>query len=90
MLLISRHPTVQVTTINLNLEGKLLRPWIEEARAAVAAAKEQGAVRINLEELSFVDHAGIELLRNLRQDGIELVGGTAFIDGLLAASSQPG
>ena len=81
MLRITQSPAVQITTINL--EGKLLEPWIDEVRHAIVEARARGVVRLNLEELRFVDHAGIELLRGLRSDGIELTGGSAFIEGLL-------
>ncbi len=87
MLRITRDPADQV--IIINLEGKLLGPWIEEVQAAVAAARENGAVRMNLEGLSFIDHPGVELLRILRKNGVELVGGSAFIHGLLAVPNEP-
>jgi anti-anti-sigma regulatory factor len=83
MLRITQSPAVQITT--LNLEGKLLEPWIEEVRTAVADARARGVVRLNLDELRYMDHAGVELLRGLRKDGIELTGGSALIQGLLAA-----
>lgn len=83
MLRITQLPAVQITTINL--DGKLLEPWVDEVRSAVAAARTTGGVRLNLDELRFVDHAGVELLRALRCDGVELTGGSALIQALLAA-----
>jgi hypothetical protein len=84
MLRITQSPSVQLTTINL--EGKLLAPWIDEVRAAVAAAQTQGAVRLNLEAMSFADHAGVELLRELSKQGVPHVGASAFMEVLIAAS----
>lgn len=81
MLRISQTPAVKLTTINL--EGKLLSPWIDEVRTAITSAQAQGAVRVNLSGLSYVDPLGAELLRSMRQDGINLVGVSGFISGLL-------
>lgn len=86
MLRITQSPSVQLITINL--EGKLLAPWIEEVRTAVAAAQSQGAVRLNLHELSFADHVGVELLRELSKAGVQRIGGSAFIEGLISASEH--
>jgi len=86
MLRITQSPSVQLTTINL--EGKLLAPWIEEVRTAVSAAQAQGAVRLNLQELSFADHVGVELLRDLSKEGVQRIGGSAFIEGLISASEH--
>jgi anti-anti-sigma regulatory factor len=82
MLRISQSPAIQLTTINL--EGKLLAAWVEEVRSAVATAQMLGAVRVNLEALTFADHAGIDLLRDLSKQQVQRVGGSAFIEGLIA------
>jgi hypothetical protein len=82
MLRITESPAVQLTTINF--QGKLLAAWIAEAQAAVASAKKRGAVRLNLNELSYADRDGIVFLKQLRMDGIELINITALIEGLLA------
>jgi anti-anti-sigma regulatory factor len=81
MLRITEVPTVPLTTIRL--EGKLLFPWLQEVRTAVAAAQTHGLVRLNLEDLHFVDSEGVELLRGLKSTGVEIYGCTAFVDGLL-------
>lgn len=86
MLRITQTPTVQITTIHL--EGKLLSPWLDEVRSAIATAQTQGAVRVNLAGLSFVDPPGAVLLRNMRDDGIELIGVSGFVEGLLAQARQ--
>ena len=83
MLRITQSPSVQLITITL--EGKLLAPWIEEVRTAVAAAQAHGAVRLNLQELSFADHVGVELLRDLSKEGVGRIGASAFIEGLISA-----
>jgi len=81
MLRITQSPAMQLTTINL--EGKLLAPWVEEARHAVDKAKAQGVVRLNLHELNFADHDGIRLLQEFRKAGVELINASALIDGML-------
>jgi ABC-type transporter Mla MlaB component len=86
MLRITQSPAVQITTINL--EGKLLVPWIDEVRAAVDAARGCGRVCVNLAKLQFADHAGIALLRGLRDDGIELLQSSPLIEGLLSAGQS--
>lgn len=86
MLRITQTPTVQITTIHL--EGKLLSAWLDEVRSVVATARAQGAVRLNLSGLSYVDPPGAVLLRDMRHDGIELTGVSGFIEGLLAHAGQ--
>ncbi len=75
-----------LTTIDL--DGKLLGPWIDELRSVVAAARVKDAVCLNLAHLSFADAAGIDLLRAFRRDGIQLVGASPLIDGLLASREE--
>lgn len=84
MLRITESTSVELTTIYL--EGKLLRPWIEEVRAVVAEARVRGIVRLNLKQLWFVDNAGVDLLKDMRTNGIELVDCSPLIEGLLARS----
>ena len=81
MLRITRLPSIQVTT--LSLEGKLLEPWLDALRAAIATAQVDGAVRLNLAQLNYIDHAGVALLLRLQRDGVEISGASAFIARLL-------
>lgn len=84
MLRITHTQTVLVTTIGL--EGKLLSPWVDEVRSAVAAVRGGGAIWLNLENLQFVDTAGAELLRDLQnRGGVRLMAASPFVDALLAA-----
>ncbi len=80
--------TGSVTLATVSLDGKLLGPWVDELRLVVAALRAKGAVRLNLEHLSFADAAGIELLRAARRDGVQLVGVSPLIEGLLAAREE--
>ncbi len=67
----------------IHLEGKLLTPWLEEVSTAIASARDSGSFQVDLAGLSFADHEGAALLRRLRSEGITVVGGSAFIEGLL-------
>ena len=80
MLRITVSPPPQPT---IHLAGKLLAPWIEEVSTAIASARGGGALRVDLAALTFADHDGAALLKKLRAEGITLVGGSPFIEGLL-------
>lgn len=82
MLRLLQSLAAPVTTIAL--EGKLTSPWVPELREAVDTARATGAVRLNLSELSWVDHEGANLLRSLRESGVELTAASIFIEELLA------
>ena len=82
MLRIIQSDSVSVTLIAL--EGKLLHPWVDEVKGAVAAARSAGLVRLDLAQLSFADEAGIALLRELNAGGVELTGRSAFLRALMA------
>jgi anti-anti-sigma regulatory factor len=86
MLRITQKGTVTLTTVDL--DGKLVGPWVDEVRSIVAALRAAGAVRLNLERLSFADVAGLELLFAMRRDGVQLICGSPLIEGLLASHPQ--
>ena len=65
----------------LLLEGKLIEPWIEALRVEFAGP---GRIkRLDLSGLNFVDFRGAGLLRGLERDGVEVVGASVFVRGLL-------
>lgn len=76
-------------TVVLRLEGRLTGYWVEELRrtcAAHAFAAHNGhtfsdEVQLSLElsKVSFVDAAGIALLKKLRRDGADLIRPTPFM-----------
>jgi hypothetical protein len=50
----------------IKLEGKLLRPWVDEVRKACASARDPaGRICLDLSALTFVDAPEEELLREL-------------------------
>ncbi len=77
--------TGSVTLATIALDGKLLGPWVDELGSMMATLGATDAVRLNLEHLSFADAAGIEMLRKVRRDGVQLIGASPLIEGLLAA-----
>jgi anti-anti-sigma regulatory factor len=85
MLRITQSITRPVTTIQL--EGKLLAPWVEELDRVVAAAAAHGGVRVNLAGVSFADAAGLGCLRALSSRGIELLAGSDFLTDLIKSAA---
>jgi hypothetical protein len=78
------NPTVK-------LEGKLLGPWVDEVRQACAAnTGPVGRTCLDLSALTFVDAAGVELLRELMRQGIEIGACSNYVAQLLRASAENG
>jgi hypothetical protein len=71
--------------LRLKLEGKLREPWVEElARAARRPRPEgQGPLRLDLSSVTFVDEAGVRLLRELLAEGVEIAANSGFVAALL-------
>src|SRR5262245_20741597 len=60
-------------TIWLILEGKLASDWVEECETACATETAQGRIpALDLSEVTFVDPAGLRLLRQLTGQGVKL------------------
>ena len=79
MLKITQHEAVN--EITLNLEGRLVGPWVAEledicARCYAAAR----GLRLRLADVEFADRNGIALLRSLRANGVELAGSSPFLE----------
>jgi len=67
--------------LTLELQGKLLAPWVEEVRAACKPADLR--LRLDLAHVSFVDDAGAMLLTSLLGQGASLVACSNFVAELL-------
>lgn len=79
--------TINSDAVVLKLEGKLLEPWTQETRDAIAAARARNLpVRLDLCDVHFADRAGAQLLRQLVDDGITLCRCSGFISELLERS----
>ncbi len=81
MLRISETEGDGITTVHL--EGSLLSAWVGEVRSAVVRRVGTGPVRLDLTEMRYADAAGIELLRALRRQGIEIVSSSPYSSALL-------
>jgi hypothetical protein len=74
-------------TQTIKLEGKLLEPWVDEVRKSCASgALPTGRTSLDLSTLTFVDAAGVGLLRELIDRGIEVVVCSSYVAELLRAS----
>lgn len=66
--------------IQLQLEGKLVGPWVEELqRLSDEALSHQKAVSLDLERVSFVDSRGVTLLRDLARKQVSRVNCSQFV-----------
>jgi anti-anti-sigma regulatory factor len=83
VLRITHSGYMQVATIDL--DGKLVGPWVDELRRTIEALRRDDAIHLNLAKLTFADAAGLSLLHALRRDGVGLVGTLPLIAGLLAS-----
>lgn len=73
----------------LKLEGKLMGPWVEECRLAC----ERGASRarlthLDLSGITYVDTEGENLLRGLRDKGIQIPSCSRFVAELLKTEER--
>jgi anti-anti-sigma regulatory factor len=67
----------------LKLEGRLVGPWVTVLRRHCRRLGDRNQVDIDLAAVTFVDQAGLGLLRDLAGHGVELHGCSAFISELL-------
>lgn len=65
----------------ITLEGKLIGPWVEELRQVAGSTSRLR--KIDVSSLSFADADGLQLLRDILQEGAELTDGTSFVSSLL-------
>ena len=72
----------------LHLEGKLLAPWVGELEVLVNGAAGGLPQRIDLGGVTFVDPAGADLLRTLREAGVEITSCSAFVAELLESRGK--
>lgn len=65
-------------SVILRLEGKLIRPWVEEVEQcwrSVFATLGARCVQVDLSAVNFVDTAGGALLARMHEAGFRLAGG---------------
>ena len=83
MLMITRRTGAE-SAQTIQLEGKLLGPWLDEVREACAGAMAgSGRTRLDLAAVTFVDTAGVALLRELIRHGVEIAACSGYVAELL-------
>jgi anti-anti-sigma regulatory factor len=77
------HPTQTI-----QLEGKLLGPWVDEVRQECAAGMDPSSrISLDLSALTFVDAAGEGLLRDLIGRGLAVVACSGYVAELLRSKA---
>jgi ABC-type transporter Mla MlaB component len=67
-------------SIELQLEGKLIGPWVEELRRlSDEALSQKKNVSVDLEKVWFVDLQGVALLRDLAEKSVSQLNCSHFI-----------
>jgi hypothetical protein len=83
MLMITRSEGGERTR-TLKLEGKLLAPWIGELESACGTPRiSADRVRLDLDDLTFADEAGVRFLESLIRDGARIIACSGFVAELL-------
>jgi len=74
------HPMLKIEWVRmvdgrpkLRVEGRVIGPWVAELQLACERALGEGAgLALDLQEVAFVDHTGVEFLCMLGQQGVVL------------------
>lgn len=67
-------------TIRLQVEGSLVGPWVDELRRQSDEAMSRArTVELDLDQLWFIDAAGVVLLRDLADRRVVYLGCSTFI-----------
>jgi hypothetical protein len=72
--------------LTIKLEGEVFGPWVDSVRAA-CAVRGRRPRRLDLAAVTYVDAAGVELLRDLIADGVEIAACSSFVRELLHLNS---
>jgi anti-anti-sigma regulatory factor len=73
MLRIESHETTVRAT------GRLAGPWVAELERSLISRSDSDGLVLDLTDVSFVDHAGVEFLRSLRHEGRIRLRCSAFV-----------
>lgn len=73
----------------LKVEGKLVGPWVAELGRACGGPADRGGVRsLDLSAVTFVDRAGVTLLRELLEHGTTLAACSGLVAELVRAEGR--
>ena len=85
MLKITRVPH-KGQGLTIKLEGEVFGPWVDSVRAA-CAIRGRRPRRLDLAAVTYVDAVGVELLRDLIAEGVEIAACSSFVHELLQLKS---
>lgn len=72
------------TTVKLKVEGRIASEWTDVLeRECRARLQQRRSVLLDFSGVTFVDRSGVELLKSLSGEDIEIINCSAFIEGLL-------
>jgi hypothetical protein len=72
--------------LTIKLDGEILGAWVGAAREA-CAARGRRPRRLDLAAVTYVDAAGVQLLRDVMAEGVEIAACSSFIGELLHLKS---
>ena len=78
-----------VRVLTIKLEGQLLEPWVSIVRdICQRRSRRTGRLHLDLAAVTYADAAGLQLLRDLLAEGVEIAICSSFIFELLHPSSR--
>ena len=72
--------------LTLKVEGQIVGPWVRSVRDA-CATRGRRRPRLDLAAVTYVDAAGVQLLRDLMAEGVEIAACSSFVRELLHPES---
>jgi anti-anti-sigma regulatory factor len=70
--------------LTIKLEGEVLGPWVGSVRdACTIRGRRPRRLRLDLAAVTYVDAAGVQLLRDLMAEGVEIAACSSFVGELL-------
>lgn len=86
MLKITRHSR-KGRGLTIKLEGEILEPWVGAVRDACTKQGRRARPRLDLAAVTYVDAAGVQLLRDLLAGGVKIAACSSFVRELLQLQS---
>jgi anti-anti-sigma regulatory factor len=75
-------------SLTFELEGEIFGPWVGAVRdACTKRGRRSSRLRLDLAAVTYVDAAGVELLRDLMAEGVEIAACSSFVRELLQLKS---
>jgi hypothetical protein len=70
--------------LTIKLEGEIVGPWVDSVRdACTARGRRPRRPRLDLAAVTYVDVAGVQLLRDLVAEGAEITACSGFVGELV-------